>query len=66
VLAATPEQLEALHHRLEAQCIPHAPVVESDAPYTGQLMALGLAPAPRAELKRYVSSLPLLGKEAGV
>ena len=35
-------------------------IFEPDAPYNGALMALGLAPRRKEELRKHVSSLPLL------
>jgi len=35
-------------------------IFEPDAPYDGALMALGLAPRRKEELRRHVSALPLL------
>lgn len=64
VLAATAEELATLEQRLRSASAPHAAIRESDAPYEGQLLAIGLAPAPRNVVRRLVSSLPLLrGKE---
>ena len=60
VLAAPPDRLAALEALLKAQGVPHSAVRENDAPWSGQLMAIGLRPAPRDQVQRYVSSLPLL------
>jgi len=60
VLAATQEKLKTLSETLTAAGIRHRAIIESDPPYCGQLMAIGLAPAPRQEVKRHVSSFPLL------
>lgn len=39
-------------------------VVETDPPYSGQGMAIGCHPVrDRAQIRRVLSSLPLLGKE---
>jgi hypothetical protein len=35
-------------------------IVESDAPYSGQAMALGIEPTDRKLLKKHLSNLPLL------
>lgn len=44
-LAAEDESdLQKLAQRLTELKIPHAAIVEGDAPYIGQLMAIGLAP----------------------
>jgi len=53
-------QLEALHHQLNDRGIAHNLIRENDAPHAGQLMAIGVAPAPRSQLRRHFSSLPLL------
>jgi len=60
VLAASGEGLGALELALAAAGVAHAAVREPDAPYCGQLLAIGIAPAPRAALRRYVGRLPLL------
>lgn len=60
VLQAGAEGLCALEQLLKGAGVPHRAVRESDAPYNGQLLAIGLAPAKREEVQKYVSSLPLL------
>jgi len=60
VLSVDEKRLEALSETLARAGIQHRRIVESDAPYTGQLMALGLAPVRKAVARRYLSSLPLL------
>ena len=40
--------------------MPHKAIRENDAPYAGELMAIGLVPGPRSEVRKHVSSLPLL------
>ena len=55
------EALRVLLARFERDNIPHVSIVESDEPYSGQLMAIGVVPGPRC-LKRYLSSFPLVGK----
>lgn len=52
--------LRDLADRLTAADIPHVTIVESDAPYTGQLMAIGVAPGDRSRVRPLVSSLPLI------
>jgi hypothetical protein len=49
-LAVTLARSGLLHH-LE---------IENDPPYSGQAMALGIAPMPRHLLKRFLHRLPLL------
>lgn len=53
-------ELETVSRRLASAGIQHARIVEDQAPYTGQLMALGVRPGPRKEVHRQLSSLPLL------
>jgi hypothetical protein len=52
--------LRSVAARLRLAGVAFAPIVESDAPWTGQLMALGLVPGRKESLRRFVSSLPLL------
>ena len=62
VALAVPDEL-ALHHlaaKLEAADVRFVRIVESDAPYAGALMALGLVPARKETLRRHLSSYPLL------
>lgn len=40
--------------------LPFTPVFEPDAPFNGQLMAIGIEPRRKEELRRYLSALPLL------
>lgn len=70
ILAAPSEDaLRALAGRLERAGLAFSAVVEDDAEpaqlnqYRGQMMAIGLAPAPREALRRPLSSLPLYRKE---
>ena len=48
-----------LAERLQRADIKHVTIVEVDAPYTDQMMAIGLVPAPRSVGRRVLSSLPL-------
>lgn len=52
--------LAEISEKLTANGIPHVPIVENCPPYRGELMAIGVSPAPRSALKRYFSSLPLV------
>lgn len=52
--------LRALAATLERAGLPRHLIVESDAPYTGQAMALGIPPTDRKLLKKYLSSYPLV------
>lgn len=56
----TSEQLEELSAELGARGVKHKRIIENDAPYAGELMALGLEPAPRSALKRHLRQLRLL------
>jgi len=60
VLAACSDELRRLRQVLEAAGVPHRAVIENDEPYCGELMAIGLEPCPRSEVKKYMKSLPLL------
>jgi peptidyl-tRNA hydrolase len=60
VLSADAATLAALELRLQAAGVPHAAIREPDPPYHGALLAIGIAPAARAVIRQYVSSLPLL------
>lgn len=60
VLAASEDQLAELHEELARAGVPHVTVVESDPPYVGRLMAIGVEPRPRGEVRRHLSSYPLL------
>jgi len=61
VVLAVPheEALRKLAERLSRLGIGHTCITEPDAPYDGALMALGLFPRPRSELRRHLSELPL-------
>lgn len=52
--------LRALADSLERAGLPRHLIVEDDAPYQGQAMALGVVPTDRKRLKPYLSSFPLL------
>ncbi len=51
--------LVAVAAKLTAAGLKHVDIVESDAPYTDQLMAIGCVPVPRSVGRRVLSSLPL-------
>lgn len=60
-LAARNEmQLLALEKKLISKNIPHAAIRESDEPYGGQLMAIGIAPCDRSLVRKEVSSFGLI------
>jgi hypothetical protein len=52
--------LRAVAARLKLARVELIEVHEPDAPWNGALMSLGLAPARKEVLRRFVSSLPLL------
>lgn len=54
------QALRELAEKLESRGIEHRLVTESQSPYTGQAMAIGVTPMPRMELRRHFSSLPLM------
>lgn len=60
VLGATATQLAELEQRLAAAGVRFSAIRESDPPYNGELLALGIEPRPKAEVRPLVSSLPLL------
>lgn len=61
VLAAPDEEsLMAVAARLLRERVAFVPIFEPDAPYDGALMAIGLRPARKETLRRYLSALPLL------
>lgn len=60
-LAAQSElQLLSIEKSLISQNIPHAAIRETDAPWCGQLMAIGIAPCDRSLVRKEVSQLPLI------
>lgn len=54
------DQLKQIGWELFKNGISHRLIFEPDAPYTGQLMAIGVTPRPRSEVKGYFSALKLL------
>ena len=56
----TEHDLNELSFKLFQAGISHRRILESDAPYSGQLMALGIKPGWRSELRRHLSHLQLL------
>ena len=55
------DTLTELSKAIDASGIPYTKITENDAPYTGQLMALGIAPIPRSkELKKLLGKVKLL------
>lgn len=63
-LAASPDELALLARALAAADVRHVLVHEPDEPWRGALMAIGMVPAPRALVRRFVAHLPLVrGKD---
>jgi peptidyl-tRNA hydrolase len=62
VVLAVPDErsLLELEQKLITRNIPHCAIREPDAPWNGQLMAIGLWPADRKTVKRVVSNYPLV------
>ena len=60
VLGATACQLAELERQLAAAGVRFAAIRESDPPYQGELLAIGIEPQRKSKVRRYVSSLPLL------
>lgn len=59
--AANESHLEDISVRLWDAEIPHTVITEPDAPYDGQMMAIGIWPtSDRDKIKRVTSSLPLV------
>jgi hypothetical protein len=54
------EGLNELSYSLFKAGIAHRRIIESDTPYTGQLMAIGIKPGWRSELRKHLSHLRLL------
>jgi hypothetical protein len=53
--------LRAVAESLSSHHVEHSTIVESDAPYTGQMTAIGVRPVrDRSTVRRCLSSLPLL------
>ena len=62
VVLAVPDEpaLRCVFARLKLAQVPFVAITETDAPFGGQLMALGLVPQRKEDVRRFVSSLPLL------
>lgn len=58
--AADEDSLMALGARLIRARVRFVPIFEPDAPFNGALMALGICPRRKEELRRHLSALPLL------
>jgi hypothetical protein len=63
-LAASPDELAVLARALDDAGVRHVCVHEPDEPWRGALMAIGVVPSPRADVRRFVAHLPLVrGKD---
>jgi hypothetical protein len=63
-LGASKHELETIARMLADSGVPHVVVCEPDEPWCGELMAIGVVPAPRALVRRFVAHLPLVrGKD---
>jgi hypothetical protein len=62
IVLAVPDEsaLTVLAKRLVKAGTAHVTIHEPDAPWNGALMAIGVVPARKEELRRHLSSLPLL------
>ncbi len=66
VLAARNESdIERIALFLESRGVRLHRIVEDQPPYEGQLMALGLAPGRKEDLRRHLSALPLVRTLSG-
>ncbi len=54
------QHLVAIKHRLKKAKVPFLSINEPDAPYNGQLMALGIIPGFKDDLKPHFLSMKLL------
>jgi peptidyl-tRNA hydrolase len=60
VLGVDKNDIESVEAKLQLAGLPHRAIRESDPPYSGELLAIGICPAHKSEIKKFVSSLPLL------
>jgi len=60
VLQAELPELLNLEQKLTASNIPFRSIRENDPPFEGELMAIGVQPGERRNLKKYFSRLQLL------
>lgn len=64
VLGARNEQrLAKLEASLRAAAIPHVAIREPESPYNGGLVAIGLVPAERDTVRRYINDFHMLPTE---
>lgn len=53
-------ELKAVQDRLSKHGVQFNAIREPDAPYCGQLMAIGIRPLRRSRIRRLLSDVPLL------
>ena len=58
--APTEAELNDISYRLFRLGIKHSRIIENDAPYTNQLMAIGIPPQPRRNIRKHLSACQLL------
>lgn len=58
--ATNEQQLEDIAVQLDRAGIYACRITESDPPYTGQLMAIGIVPCQRDTVRKILSNLPLV------
>lgn len=59
--AKNEEQLLRLERKLQASGIPHQAIREPDAPFNGELLAIGIQPIDRDRVKKLTKKFPLAG-----
>lgn len=59
-------ELRSLADSLAHAGLPHHMMIESDKPYSGQAMAIGLPPCDRRLVKPHLSRFPLLRAPSSV
>ena len=64
VLGGSELALQALASKLDAAGIPHKTVVESDPPWLGQVMAVGISPNTRISVSRNVVNMAVASGES--
>jgi len=54
------EAMLALETKLKRVGVKFVSIREDDFPYNGQLMAIGVVPQPKHQVKKYLQGIPLL------
>lgn len=65
VLGLSGPELHAWQDRLADASVPHIPIIENDHPYEDVLVAVGLPPCARADVRSFTKKLPLLREADG-